>query len=181
MPPSTVTTVSALSVPSADSTIIASTIEFPRSRSRAGLVAGLVGSRCTSPPHRISSKLGIIRPTAEAGWVCGEVATRARASARGAVDVELDEPTAAYIAARGEIDERFAQRQLLSVLGIWGISSWPWPLLLRPIRGVVKARDHRLVAVADDDVHRLIGAELAARGGLGLGQRDRADALDVGA
>src|SRR4029079_7062184 len=161
MPPSTVTTVSALSVPSADSTIIASTIEFPRSRSRAGLVE----SGCTSPPHRISSRLGIIRPTAEAGWVCGEVATRGRASARGAVGVELDQPTAAYIAARREIDERFAQRQVLSVLGVGGISL----RLLRPIRGVVKSRDHRLVAIADDDVHGLTGPELAARGGLGLG------------
>src|SRR6185503_1078931 len=127
MPPSTVTTVSALSVPSADRTIIASTIEFPRSLCRAGLVE----LRCTSPPHGISSKLGIIRPTAERGWACGEVATRSSVDVHSrAVDIELDQPTVAYIAARCELDERFAQAQLLSVLRVRHIT----PRLLRPIR-----------------------------------------------
>src|ERR1044071_8308185 len=111
MPPETVTTVSALSVPSADRTIIASTIELPRSRWRA-----VVELRCTSPPHGISSKLGIIRATAQNEWACGEVATPARSiSLRNAVALELDQPTAAYPAALRQVGERGAQRELVTI------------------------------------------------------------------
>src|SRR5256885_8435582 len=86
------------------------------------------GSR--NPPRRISSRLGTLRVTAQSGWACSEVATpasvavHAARSDRASVRVELDEPTAAYIAAHGEIGERFAQRELLSILGVpRGLSS----------------------------------------------------------
>src|SRR5262245_40063449 len=78
-----------------------------------------------------------------------------RASLRATIGVELDEPTAAYIAARCKIGERFAQRALLAI------------------------HDLRLCTIADDDVHRLTRPQLRRRGGLGLGHQNPADVIDV--
>src|SRR5690349_23322540 len=110
-----------------------------------------------NPPQRISSKLGSLRVTAQSGWASGEVATRASVDVHGAaVGVELDEPTATYIAAPREIDERFAQRALLCLLDIRLTRAD-----VRPILGAMQVL--REGTVADDDIHPVLGAQPAGR------------------
>ena len=82
------------------------------------------------------------------------------------VGVELDQPTAAHTTVHRERGERLTQRQLGSGFDVRNVLS-------------AGARDDSLRAIADDDIHRLRGTQLAGRCRHDLGCRDPAHVIDI--